>query len=39
MLFDERDRTIIEHILSYCDDIYEAVERFGNDKEIFYKRT
>ena len=37
MLFDERDRTIIEHILSYCDDIYEAVERFGNDKELFYK--
>lgn len=30
-----RDRDIIEHILRYCREIDQAVERFGNDKDTF----
>ena len=31
----ERDLSIIKHILSYCDQINMAVERFGKDYNIF----
>ena len=31
----ERDKSIIQHILSYCEQIDMAVERFGNDFSIF----
>ena len=37
MSVSERDRSIITHIASYCDQIYEAVDRFGNDFEVFEK--
>ena len=35
MEINERDRTILEHIVSYCVDIENAVARFGNSYEIF----
>ena len=31
----ERDRSILEHMLSYCADIEETVQRFGDDYETF----
>ncbi len=31
----ERDRSILQHIISYCEDIEEAVARFGNSLEAF----
>lgn len=31
----ERDSSILEHIVSYCVDIENAVERFGNSYEAF----
>lgn len=31
----DRDRSILEHILSYCQQIEQTVERFGNDPAIF----
>lgn len=31
----ERDRNILEHIISYCDDISDTVQRFGNSYECF----
>ena len=31
----DRDREIIDHILRYCQEIDQAVERFGNDRDIF----
>ena len=31
----ERDLSIIEHICSYCNDILDAVNRFGNSFEAF----
>lgn len=31
----ERDRSILEHIISYCRDIEDTVERFGNSFEVF----
>ena len=31
----ERDRLILEHIIAYCCDIEEAVQRFGNSFEAF----
>ena len=31
----ERDKSILEHILSYCGQIEMAVERFGNDFSVF----
>ncbi len=30
-----RDIRVLEHISDYCDQIREAVERFGNDEAIF----
>ena len=30
MALSERDSTILERILAYCDDILETVERFGD---------
>ena len=31
----DRDREIIEHILRYCQEIDQAVERFGYNRELF----
>ena len=31
----ERDKSILEHMLSYCVDIEETVQRFGNSYETF----
>ena len=31
----DRDQSIIEHIHSYCNDIYDAVNRFGNSYDTF----
>ncbi|MBQ9566416.1 MAG: DUF86 domain-containing protein [Synergistaceae bacterium] len=31
----ERDLSILEHMLSYCTDIEEAVARFGDSYEVF----
>ena len=33
----ERDLSILRHILSYCTQIDEAVERFGEDGELFVR--
>ena len=30
-----RDHSILEHIVSYCDQINETIVRFGNSAEIF----
>ena len=35
MEINERDRAILEHIVSYCVDIEEAVARFGKSYAIF----
>ena len=31
----ERDKSVLEHMLSYCVDIEETVERFGDSYEAF----
>ena len=31
----ERDKSIVEHMLSYCVDIEETVQRFGDSYEAF----
>ena len=31
----DRDISILEHIISYCDDIDDAVKRFGDEYEVF----
>lgn len=33
----DRDISILEHIVSYCDQIAETVQRFGNDYAVFAK--
>lgn len=35
MEMNERDRTILEHIVSYCADIEQAVARFGDSYAQF----
>ena len=35
MSVSERDNSILKHIIDYCDQINAAVERFGDDFEIF----
>lgn len=35
MPVSERDRSILEHIVSYCNDIEETVLRFGNSYGVF----
>ena len=35
MQISERDRSVLEHIANYCDEIEEFVARFGDDCEIF----
>ena len=35
MEMSERDRTILEHMVSYCTDIEEAAARFGNSYAAF----
>ncbi|MBQ9437990.1 MAG: DUF86 domain-containing protein [Lachnospiraceae bacterium] len=35
MIVTERDRIILEHIISYCEDIQAAVKRFGDDYKSF----
>ena len=32
---DSRDAEVIRHILRYCREIEQAVERFGDDKAVF----
>ena len=32
-----RDRSILEHIISYCEQIDETIARFGNSSEAFAK--
>lgn len=31
----DRNISILEHIVSYCDQIEETVKRFGNDYDLF----
>lgn len=31
----DRNISILEHIVSYCQQIEQTVERFGNDAELF----
>lgn len=31
----ERDLSILQHIVSYCEQIEQTVEHFGNDEKIF----
>ena len=31
----ERDKSIIEHIKNYCEDIQNAVKRFGNEQQFY----
>ena len=31
----ERDKSILRHIVSYCEQIEQTVEHFGNEEEIF----
>ena len=31
----ERDLSILQHIVSYCEQIEQAVEHFGNEATIF----
>lgn len=35
MRISERDRSILEHIISYCRDIEDTVLRFGDSYELF----
>ena len=35
MQISDRDRSILEHIVKYCDEIEEYVVRFGDSKELF----
>ena len=35
----DRNISILEHIVSYCDQIEETVKRFGNDYELFANDT
>lgn len=37
MNVSERDISILKHIIDYCDQIYMAIERFGDDFTIFDK--
>ena len=34
---NNRDLSILRHIVSYCDQIEEAVARFGTDEELFLR--
>ena len=31
----ERNLSILEHIIRYCDQIDEAIQRFGDDGQVF----
>ena len=35
MRLPERDKHILEHMVSYCDQIEETIVRFGNDYDTF----
>ncbi len=35
MRISKRDYSILQHIINYCNDIFEIVERFGRDIRIF----
>ncbi len=37
MKLNERDKQILQHIIQHCDEIDEAIERFGNSKSLFEK--
>jgi uncharacterized protein with HEPN domain len=32
---DRRNADILRHIISFCDDIYDTVQRFGDDYSVF----
>jgi uncharacterized protein with HEPN domain len=32
---EQRNADVLRHIISYCNDIQEAVQRFGEDYEVF----
>ena len=36
---DSRDASILRHIMNYCKDIRDSIERFGNDIEVFKSDT
>ncbi len=35
LIESERDQSIIEHILRYCEQVCNYIDRFGKDFEIF----
>ena len=35
MALNERDRTVLEYMVAYCDDILDATKRFGNTFDAF----
>lgn len=35
MKLSERDRSVLLHMVKYCDEIEEFVERFGDDFDVF----
>lgn len=37
MRHPERDLRILEHMLSYCEQIEETIRRFGNSSEVFHQ--
>lgn len=39
MLPNERDRSLIQHILRYCEEIEIAHSDFGNSKELFFSSS
>ena len=34
---NDRDASILRHILRYCQEVHAAVERFGDDREALCK--
>ena len=36
---DSRDISIIRHILRYCNEIQEAIDLFGDDKQVFIRNA
>ena len=35
MKLSERDRSVLLHMVKYCDEIEEFVDRFGDDFDVF----
>ncbi len=36
---DSRDISIIRHILRYCGEVQEAIDLFGDDKQVFVRNA